>query len=138
MGRRNQQHIIKISRLENGVIKTQDIICSSMDEATNVIKQFGEHNIRIYNLADVLVHSSNEHLLIEESIVELPEVIEEIKVEISQVDLENNPELIGEVEIGEEIIVPTEAIIPKPEPKMKEIAPKKVAAKKPVAKKAVK
>ncbi len=39
--------------MENGALKTRNIVCSSLDEATNIIKQYGNHNIKIYNLSNI-------------------------------------------------------------------------------------
>ena len=39
MGRRNRQHTVKISKMENGILKHEEVICGSLAEAYDIANE---------------------------------------------------------------------------------------------------
>jgi len=123
MGRRNRDHIVKVSYWENGILKIEEYTCETLHAALEVARRFDENSaVHIYDILDIVVHSANTHI-----IDNIPEV--EILEEITE------PETLN-VEITKEEIIETSVIeVLKKAAVKKSVPAKKTAAKKTAAKK---
>jgi hypothetical protein len=124
MGRRNRQHIVKITWIEDNQLKSDSMICGNLFEALHEARQ--HQDVKCVQISDILgieTHTYNKHIL-----NFIPEEISEEKMEEI---LETQPEELKQ-EIPVEIIEPSiEETIIEPVAEVVETPKKKTATKKP-------
>ena len=118
MGRRNRQHTVKISKMENGTLNHEEIICSSLAEAHDIANRHKEHIIHIHDQIKTLVHYEDnigQNLNIEISTVENSSSEESVlKTTVPEIVTVHEPI------VGEEVIETTIEIVTTEEPVMVE------------------
>ena len=139
MGRRNRDHIVKVSYWENGILKIEEYTCETLHAALEVARRFDENSaVHIYDILDIVVHSANTHIIDNITEVEILEEITEpetLNIEITEPETLNIE--ITEPEITKEEIVETSVIkeVAKKAAVKKSVPAKKTAAKKAAVKK---
>ena len=135
MGRRNREHTVKISKMENGKITIEEILCGSLAEALDVANRHNEHIVEIHDQIKTLVHyvdNIGEELTIEiteepvtdEAIIEttVPEltifaeaIIEEAIIESSVPEVITQHECVitesTEVALDTQVVITKECVI---------------------------
>ena len=107
MGRRNRQHTVKISKMENGILKHEEVICGSLAEAYDIANRHTDHIIHIHDQIKTLVHyednigqnlnieiATTEESSTEESFLEttVPEIVTVIEPIVGEEDIETTIE----------------------------------------------
>lgn len=123
MGRRNRQHTVKLSWIEDNSLKNDIILAENLHEALHIARENSSKSVQIFDILGIEIHLHNKHIL--DFVPEEIDIIEEIIEEPIE-------ETLQPVEISEEIIETTEEI--KVEEKV-ETPKKKSATKKPATKK---
>ena len=125
MGRRNRQHIVKITWIEDNQLKSDSMICENLFEALHEASQ--HQDVKCIQISDILgieTHTYNKHIL-----DFIPEEITEEKIEeIIETQLEEFKQ-----DIPVEIIEPVAEVVETPKKKTatkKPTTPKKTATKK--------
>jgi len=126
MGRRNREHIVIVSFVENNVLKQETINCDNLYEALEHTR-LNHSDIKSVQIFDCLgneIHANNKHIL-----DFIPEEIESIQIiENEKVEDKEEIEEIESIQIIENKVEEQPEVI-------KKIATKKTATKKSVAKK---
>ena len=106
MGRRNREHTVIISFVENNQLQQETITCDNLYEALNHAR-LHHHDIKSVQVFDCLgieIHSNNKHIL-DFTPEEITEIVNTIEIIENAKVIEEQPEVIKE-EIIEEIVVP--------------------------------
>jgi len=109
MGRRNREHTLIISFVENNQLQQETITCDNLYEALNHARTH-HHDIKSVQVFDCLgieIHSNNKHIL-DFTPEEITEIVNTIEIIENEKVIEEQPEVIEEQPevIKEEIVVP--------------------------------
>jgi hypothetical protein len=126
MGRRNREHKVIVSQVQNNQIQEEIIECHTLFEALNFAKIHENKCVQIFDAIGVEVYVLNKHILnfipevkIEEIISEETETVEEIIQEISVEETKTS-------DVSAEVLIET----PKKKPAAKKSTAKKTTNKK--------
>jgi hypothetical protein len=129
MGRRNREHTVIISFVENNQLQEERIICDNLYEALNNARLHHDDikSVQVFDCLGIEIHSNNKHILdfTPEEITEIVNTIETIETIENEKVVDEQPEAIKEETIAPKIEIKEEIIK----------VPKKTATKKSVTKK---